>query len=396
MGRGRKRKFNPDIPAHIDQAALPKGIYWEDNRWYLLEAHPEGGRPRKRTVAHADIRLSELHSIAEAAAGNEVRGTLAHLAERFEASTEFAELSRDTQRDYRWCAEIATAYVLKDGSLLGKMQIARINVPAMQRLVETLAGGRPATKLQPAIEPRPSKANHVLRYLRRTFGWGIRMGLCEHNPAKGVRQAKERGEHNMPESDVFAAVLTFALARGSLKAHTRGSVPPYLHAVMLLAYNVRLRGIEVTDLTDAHAEAEGIRSSRRKGSRDTVTAWNDDLRQAWAWLAAYRQRAMNAHGRPVPMKPERRRLLVNQSGTPLSKSALDSAWQRMIALAIKDGVITTEQRFSLHGLKHRGITDTAGTRADKQEAAGHATQQMTNRYAHDVPLVQPPTLPANR
>ncbi len=76
MGRGRKRKFNPDIPAHIDQAALPKGIYWEDNRWYLLEAHPEGGRPRKRTVAHADIRLSELHSIAEAAEGNEVRGVI--------------------------------------------------------------------------------------------------------------------------------------------------------------------------------------------------------------------------------------------------------------------------------------------------------------------------------
>ncbi|MCE4352141.1 integrase, partial [Xanthomonas hortorum pv. cynarae] len=224
----------------------------------------------------------------------------------------------------------------------------------------------------------------------RTLGWGIRMGLCEHNPAKGVRQAKERGEHNMPESDVFTTMLTFALERGSLKAHTRGSVPPYLHAVMLLAYNLRLRGIEVTDLTDAHAEAEGVRSSRRKGSRDTVTAWNDDLRHAWAWLAAYRQRAMNAHGRPVHMKPERRRLLVNQSGTPLSKSALDSAWQRMIALATKDGIITAEQRFSLHGLKHRGITDTAGTRADKQEAAGHATQQMTNRYSHDVPLVQPP------
>ncbi|PPT94928.1 integrase [Xanthomonas arboricola pv. arracaciae] len=390
MGRGRKRKFNPAIPAHIDQAALPKGIYWEHNRWYLLELHPEGGRPRKRTVAHSDIRLSELHGIAEAAMGNEVRGTLAHLTECFEVSTEFAELAKDTQRDYRWCAETANGYVLKDGSTLGKMQVARMNVPAMQRLVETLAAGRPATKLQPAIEPRPSKANHVLRYLRRTSGWGIRMGLCEHNPAKGVRQVKELGEHRMPESDVFAIVLAFALERGSLKAHTRGSVPPYLHAVMLLAYNVRLRGIEVTDLTDAHAEKKGIRSSRRKGSRDTITAWNDDLRQAWAWLAAYRQKAMQVHGRPVHMKPERRRLLVNQSGTPLSKSALDSAWQRMILLAIKDGAITAEQRFSLHGLKHRGITDTEGTRADKQEAAGHATQQMTNRYAHDVPVVQPP------
>ncbi|SOO19392.1 Phage-related integrase (fragment) [Xanthomonas citri pv. fuscans] len=99
---------------------------------------------------------------------------------------------------------------------------------------------------------------------------------------------------------------------------------------------------------------------------------------------------MNAHGRPVHMKAERRRLLVNQSGTPLSKSALDSAWQRMILLAIKEGVIKNEDRFSLHGLKHRGITDTAGTRADRQEAAGHSTQQMTNRYDHSLPVVQPP------
>lgn len=33
MGRGRKRKFNTNIPRHIDQDALPKGVYWADGRW---------------------------------------------------------------------------------------------------------------------------------------------------------------------------------------------------------------------------------------------------------------------------------------------------------------------------------------------------------------------------
>lgn len=130
----------------------------------------------------------------------------------------------------------------------------------IQRLVETLAAGRKASKLLPAIEPRPSKANHVLRYLRRTFGWGIRHGLCTHNPAKGVRQVKEKANHRMPEQEVFAAVLAFAEERGRLKAHTSGSVPPYLAAVMKLAYNLRLQGIEVTDLTGAHAKENGMRS----------------------------------------------------------------------------------------------------------------------------------------
>ena len=65
MTRGRNRKFNPNIPAHIDQGALPQGIYWSENRWFIYEPHPEGGRPIKRTVAFAKARLSELHAIIE-------------------------------------------------------------------------------------------------------------------------------------------------------------------------------------------------------------------------------------------------------------------------------------------------------------------------------------------
>ncbi|SBV53349.1 phage-related integrase [Xanthomonas bromi] len=57
MTRGRKRRFNPNIPGHIEQEALPKGIYWENGRWYMLADHPEGGRQVKRTVAFRSARL---------------------------------------------------------------------------------------------------------------------------------------------------------------------------------------------------------------------------------------------------------------------------------------------------------------------------------------------------
>lgn len=387
---GRKRKFNPSIPGHIDQAALPKGIYWEDNRWYILEPHPEGGRPRKRTVAYASARLSELHAIIEVAAGGQARGTLRYLCNRFSESTEFKELAPETRRIYSWCATTACEYVLKDGTKLGDMQVSRMKVATMQRLVETLASGRPASKLQPEVLPRPSKANHVLRFVRRLFAWGLRFGHCEHNPGRGVRQVTERGENRMPEPEDFDAVLQFARERGQRKAHTEGSVSPYLWAVMVLAYNLRLRGIEVDTLTDANADETGIRSNRRKGSLDNVTVWNDQLREAWSFLQAYRKRVMEVNKLPVPMRPEQRRLLVTQSGTPLTKSALDTAWQRMITLAIKEKVITPEQRFSLHGLKHRGVTDTEGNIADKQDAAGHVERRMTQRYNHDLPVVAPP------
>lgn len=395
MTRGRNRKFNPSIPAHIDQAALPQGIYWSENRWFIYEPHPEGGRPLKRTVAFAKARLSELHAIIELRQKGEIRGTLGYVCDRFEESSEFKELSAGTQKGYRECATEAKGFVLSDGSLLGDVPVAKLRVPAIQRVVEVLATGRKAKGKLPALEPRPSKANHVMRYLRRTFNWGIRFGLCENNPAQGVREVREAKEFRMPRPDVYLAMLAFVRDRATRKAHTEGSVSPYLPAVMVLAYNVRLRGIEVTTLTDAHHHDDGIRTNRRKGSRDNVTAWNDDMRWAWDWLVAYRKERMAAHGRPVQLLAERRRLIVSQSGTPLTKSALDSAWQRAIHMAMREGVIAEEDRFALHGLKHRGVTDTEGNFGDVQDSSGHTSDKTVRRYAHQVPHVQPPKLPVS-
>lgn len=57
------------------------------------------------------------------------------------------------------------------------------------------------------------------------------------------------------------------------------------------------------------------------------------------------------------------------------QSALDSSWQRAIAMAIRGGVIAEEDRFSLHGLKHRSVTDTEGNFDDLQDRSGHVDPQ---------------------
>lgn len=74
-----------------------------------------------------------------------------------------------------------------------------------------------------------------------------------------------------------------------------------------------------------------------------------------------------------------------EAGNPISKSALDSAWQRFITEAMRVGVITESERFALHGLKHRGITD-----VDNKATGGHVTEAMRQRYDHELPVVQPP------
>lgn len=392
MSRGRKRAFNPSIPAHIDQDTLPRGIYWERDRWFVYAPHPEGGRPIKATVANAAARLSELHAIIEARRTGHTAGTLSHLFDQFHRSLEFKELELLTQKHYKAYAKALEEYLLTDGSTLGMLQVARVTTPMVQRLVETFAVGRAATRSQPALPATPSKANHLFRYLRRTLAWGVRHGHCKTNAALGVRQAKEAKQFKMPSREAFAAVLAFARERGAFPPHTKGSFPSYLAPVMVLAYSVRLRGVEVCTLSDAHRLEQGIQSNRRKGSRDNVTRWDTETEQAWTALVDRRREIWNRPGRkfPEPLQPANRFLLVEQTGNPMSKSSLDSAWQRFIREAIRTKVISEKERFSLHGLKHRGITDTAGNRGDKQDAAGHVTPEMTHRYDHDLPVVDTP------
>lgn len=68
----------------------------------------------------------------------------------------------------------------------------------------------------------------------------------------------------------------------------------------------------------------------------------------------------------------------------------------MMAMTIREHVITVEQRFGLHGLKHRGITNTASNRADKKDAAGHATPERPTARPQSAPRPAPDTTPVAR
>ena len=324
MVRGRKRTFNPTIPAHIDQQALPPGVYWEDNRWYVREVNSETGCVHKKTIAWATSTLPELQAIVDTKTASDApkRGTVASVSAHFQTSTEFSELAVRTQKDYRRISAEACSYVLRDGSSLGEQNVDCLTVSSIQRLVEILAGGREATLHQPKLPATPTKANHVHRYLRRLFAWGIRHGHCTHNPAKGVRQAKEAKRNRMPTWDVFSRVLEFTRNRREAPANSKGSLAPYLHSAMVLAYNVRLRGIEVCTLSDAQICDEGIVSNRRKNSQDNLTRWNAEMREAVEWLRAYRLKCLQKSHSPIPLKPQYRHLIVNKWGQALNKSSL--------------------------------------------------------------------------
>lgn len=134
--------------------------------------------------------------------------------------------------------------------------------------------------------------------------------------------------------------------------------------IMELGYLCRLRGIETLTLTEAQGTTEGLHTNRPKRS------------------------PIKRHSLPVPLRAEQRHLFLAEHGEPLQKTSLDSAWQRLIQLAISSGVITAEDRFSLHDLKRKGGTDTVGNRAERQDALG-GSDAMMKIYDKSVPRVRP-------
>ncbi|KIP82103.1 integrase [Stenotrophomonas maltophilia] len=388
MSCGRPRKTPDNLPPHIDYSKVPKGIYWDRSgrgRWYALDPHPDGKGFKAKTVAQAGARLSDLHAIAEQRSGSAQRGSITYVIGLFEQSLTFSQLAPSTQGHYRDYAAAIKTYPLKNASALGDAIVDRLTPGVIRRLVDVIAQGVPAGPLRAAAVPGyPTKANHWLRYLRRVFGWAREHDHVKSNPAAGVKQVKEKREHRMPELGVFRRVQAYARACGELGPREKGALPGYLWCAMELAYQARLRGIEVLTLTDAHDMGNELMTNRRKGSRDNLVRKGDQLAIAITTLQGRRVEIWARHAIPTPLKPEARPLFVGEDGEPLTRSGFNTAWQRLMRAAMANGLITPMERFALHGLKHRGVTDTRG---DKKEASGHKTDAMLSLYDHSLPVV---------
>lgn len=370
----RQRKPDRTIPVHIDQSKLPVGCYWNrrDRYWYTIRPT----MPRRKWLAGSDALLSDLHSAMETLGGVD-RASLDYMLGQFEDSAKFKALAAGTQDNYRYCRRVLQGFQTKLGIPFANLRRASITAPAVQRLVDAIA------------EQHPTKANHVKRYLSSAYKWGgLRMGVKE-NPAKGVEQAKEKADPRMPSRETMRAMIAFLRARGSQPSRSPGSLAPYVWAVAEIAYRCRMRSVEVRDLTDANKTDEGVIVIRRKGSLDNIAGWCDESREAWEWLAGRRDRIWAKRRKVIPLALKARPLVVNESGGALSRSTLNSAWRRAMREAIKAGIITAEERFGMHGLKHRGITDSPGKRRDKQDAAGHRSPAMTDLYSHDLDVYAP-------
>lgn len=374
MKRGRRRREDPTIPAHIKQVDIPSGAYWNrrDLYWYTLL--PTGTGQKRVKLADKTATLADIHAKLDTVRGID-RTSLDWLMQKFEESPVFLALEYSTQKQYQKCRLIASQQKTKIGPL-GKLAAARLTTPVFQGIVDRLA-----------LEGTPTKANHFLRYVRRVYSWGVQRGHVPANPCKGCAQADERKRRRLPDDQPFEALIAFAKERAEYPPHTEGSIAPYMWMTLDLMYLCRLRGIEAITLPESHGLDEGVLTNRRKGSRDNIVAWTPRLRAVWHAAAERRRQLMERHSVPTPIDPKDRALIVGQEGRPISKNTFNARWQAMMKLAIEAGVITAAQRFGAHDVKRKGISDSPGNRHDKQQASGHRSERMMDVYDLSVPVV---------
>jgi len=376
MARPRSKQKN--YPSHIDSKKLPLGCYWDPSgkgHWYT-RFKDDDGIARRAKIGGRDATMADLHRLIEEKDGVLI-ATFQWLVDEFERSPQFKGLAPATKKGYAHHSRVVTSHPSKNPRItLGQTERAKWTTPDIQKIIDSVAQSR-----------GPSTAKHCYTVLKRVFNWGLNRGYSEKNPVQAIELPKERQRRRLPPIEVMNALIVFANERSKRKPKTEGSCPHYIALALELAYLNRLRGIEVFKTTDAQVLESGLECVRTKRSSDNTTKWNPRLRRAARSAQNLRDAIWSKKKRPYPIKPENRLLLVNTLGDPILQDSWQSAWKRFIALAIKEGVITKEQRFGLHDMKRRGATDTKGTKAEKMEATGHHSRQMLDIYDHSKPHV---------
>ena len=208
-----------------------------------------------------------------------------------------------------------------------------------------------------AKEEAPVGGNREIALLGRAWDWALsRDHTTTPNPCPAAELNPERARDRYVNDREYAAVLELA----------RGAPQWWLPVAMELARTCRMRRIEILRCTRTQVLPEGLDTRRVKGSRDTITRWSPRLREA--------VRAAQENGAGGLY------LLQNRHGAPITVSAWNSAWRRLMKRWVEQGGAA----FHFHDLKAKGVSDFEG---DKQAASGHKSARTVAIYDRKKPIV---------
>ncbi|CDN87386.1 Integrase family protein [Hydrogenophaga intermedia] len=256
---------------------------------------------------------------------------------------------------------------------------------AQERNAERVAAGKKPLEIKPNLGH--VRANREKALLSHIWNWARERGVTSlENPCRGVKGYTEEGRDEYVEDAVYKAV--YAVASQGLQdaldlAYLAGQRP-----ADTLRYNE-------TDLRDhlLHVDQGKTKAKLRVRTTDAAGQPNELGRKIAEILARKRQRAAAAAAAGRKVKVADLALVCGANGLRMTESALDNAFDRARALAIRKH---PELAAQIKAFQFRDLRAKAGTDkndADGLQAAqrllGHASSKMTEHYVRKGNIVTP-------
>ena len=378
---GRPRRENPNIPAHVNQTKLPSGLTYDaiKLRWRFGYTDSLGKR-RFKQVGSKTSTLEQLLQQIETLSLVKPN-TFNWLADQYYKERRFThDIKIGTQKNYQDYHRLLSSVTVENKSVCDLL------------LRDWTSGLCQKINGYLAEHHGNSYANHVHSFIHLMFTYAKNNDHVFENPATGIYKSKIiKNRDKWISDDVYYRVLKEALLQGKRQARTENSSPYYLYLAMEFSYLCALRTIEVRFLTDDNILENGLTCERRKGSNTNIFLYNDRLRLVLDLALKYRNDLWQQKRISTPANLSDRPILINESGQRLTQEGFKSSWQRFIVSCIKNGTITSQERFSFHELKHKSISDRKGSAQEKMKASGHKSKDMLKLYDHSKELASPVT-----
>ncbi|WKD51091.1 hypothetical protein [Microbulbifer spongiae] len=318
--RGRKRKYDSTIPAHIDQTKIPDSIYWHNtSRIWRLKTTKENGKIQLRRVAGQDATNADLLRIA-ADAMKVTPKDFDWLLLQFKESPEYIRLKPRSKSQFDGAMSALANTLAVNGKRVGNRPLRWWTAGKAQAHIDEIAKTR-----------GPSASRVTLSWLKRCWNWGASLDYCTSDvvavlrkPLERAQELRKEGVSRSIDKNTHNHFLSFVWNAGQLPTRSQGSTPIYVWLALEIAYLCKCRTIEVTFedrgndrrryLTQARELEEGLRIVRAKGSRTNIVKWTPRLRQAIDIAKQFRSERYKSLNIPTPIDPEDCPLIVNDSG----------------------------------------------------------------------------------
>jgi len=196
-------------------------------------------------------------------------------------------------------------------------------------------------------ETAPVRANREKALLSHIFTMGMRWGIVNFNPCRGVHRNPEDKRDRYITDDEFSSVWN--------KAN------PTIRCLMDLAYLTAQRIGDLIDLRRSDINTDGIYFQQNKTKKKLLVVMTPELK-------AVLERAYAIHPKIKSMF-----LFSTRKGQQYTYDGLSSMFKRSVKLAKVEG-------FHFHDIRAKALTDAKRDGQDAQSLAGHTTEAMTAHY----------------